>query len=83
MKKLICGILLLHSFSAVRSNNPYRNYLLTHISQPRPTARIANQSSVSSITPIPKYQTPKGAIFCRMEDEVTRATKVWLKIGVQ
>lgn len=31
---------------------------------------------------VPPYQIPKGNIFCRMEDAVTRKTGVWLKVGV-
>jgi hypothetical protein len=31
---------------------------------------------------VPAYQIPKGNIFCRMEDLVTRKTGVWLKVGV-
>ena len=31
---------------------------------------------------VPAYQIPKGNIFCRMEDAVTRKTGVWLKVGV-
>jgi len=31
---------------------------------------------------VPTYQIPKGNIFCRMEDLVTRKTGVWLKVGV-
>lgn len=30
---------------------------------------------------IPRYQIPKGSVFCRMEDKLTRATKVWIKVG--
>jgi len=31
---------------------------------------------------VPVYQIPKGNIFCRMEDLVTRKTGVWIKVGV-
>lgn len=30
---------------------------------------------------IPRYEIPKGSVFCRMEDKLNRATKVWIKIG--
>ena len=32
---------------------------------------------------IPRFERPKGAIFCRMEDYMTAKTKVWLKVGVK
>jgi len=31
---------------------------------------------------IPPYKTPKGSVFCRMEEKVTKASGVWLKLGV-
>lgn len=32
---------------------------------------------------IPHYEIPKGAVFCRMEDYLTRKTKIWMKVGLQ
>ena len=69
------------------ANNPYRNYLLSKIYiQPRfvetyqPTY---TPPPVGAGAFIPRFERPRGAVFCRMEDMVTKATKVWLKIGVQ
>ena len=79
---LVLGLLA----PASKANDPYRDYLLSKIYL-QPQSKI---QSGNTLTPtvgagafIPKYETPRGAIFCRMEDKVTRATKVWLKIGVQ
>lgn len=30
-----------------------------------------------------RHEIPKGNLFCRMEDKLTRATKVWIKVGVK
>ena len=68
------------------AGNPYREYLLSEIYTVHNTvpSRIAETSStLSPAAFIPRFERPKGAIFCRMEDKVTKATKVWLKIGVQ
>jgi hypothetical protein len=75
--------LFLCYFNPAGANNPYRNYLLTRIIYVHSNRESVDKDSFSPIIAIPKYQIPKGAIFCRMEDKVTRATKVWLKIGVQ
>lgn len=32
---------------------------------------------------IPRFERPKGAVFCRMEDYLTAKTKVWIKVGVK
>ncbi|MES2619533.1 MAG: hypothetical protein V4615_01690 [Bacteroidota bacterium] len=32
---------------------------------------------------VPHYEIPKGNVFCRLEDKLTRATKVWIKVGVK
>jgi hypothetical protein len=31
---------------------------------------------------IPRFERPKGSVFCRMEDVVTRKSGLWLKLGV-
>ena len=86
MKCLVFIMVLYMPISALKANDPYRDYLLSKIYL-QPQSKI---QSGNTLTPtvgagafIPKYETPRGAIFCRMEDKVTRATKVWLKIGVQ
>lgn len=65
------------------STSVYRKYLETeacrykvirHIERMPPKPQV-------SITPIPRYQIPKGSVFCRMEDKLNRATKVWIKVG--
>ena len=72
---------------AVQAGGPYRNYLLSRIyAIKQPVVRnITTEVTtvLSSAAFIPRFERPKGAVFCRMEDKVTKATKVWLKIGVQ
>ena len=80
---LVCIGLALSS----RAGDPYRAHLLSQI------FTIDNPRGYHNIVPIqlpagtdlyiPRYEIPKGAIFCRMEDKVTKSTKVWLKLGVQ
>jgi len=82
MKTLIFIIQLMCCFIIARANNPYRNYLIASTASFRGNNQIPYQNT-STLVSIPKYQIPRAAIFCRMEDKVTRATKVWLKIGVQ
>ena len=66
------------------ANNPYRTYLLTNVSvaKPAPTKSGAALPLKTSCV-IPRYEIPKGNVFCRMEDKLTRSTGLWLKIGVK
>lgn len=40
-------------------------------------------NNISPALQLPKITTPQGAVFCRMEDFMTRKTKVWVKVGVK
>jgi hypothetical protein len=65
------------------ANNPYHKYLQARIYglyEP-PLAHLYKYSAVQA--GIPRYHIPKGNIFCRMEDKLTKATGVWIKIGVE
>ena len=88
MKAFLSVLICCSCFLASSANSPYRNYLLSKIYyQPQPEVTQAyhdiSATPVVSITYIPRFERPKGAIFCRMEDMVTKATKVWLKLGVE
>jgi hypothetical protein len=78
---IFCGLSL-----ASCANSPYRNYLLSKVyihAEPVAHQQSISNSVVGAGAFIPRFERPKGAIFCRMEDQVTKATKVWLKLGVQ
>lgn len=86
MKALVSLLFFCSLATALKAGDPYRSYLLAtlyplhSIVQPH----IAETSpSLSPSAFIPRFERPRGAIFCRMEDKVTKATKVWLKLGVQ
>lgn len=69
------------------NNNSYRTYLLlqgykTYIA-PKPSAINPVSPQLPPNAFIPRYETPKGAVFCRLEDLLTRKTNVWIKIGVK
>ncbi|MDB5280975.1 MAG: hypothetical protein JWO06_50 [Bacteroidota bacterium] len=86
MKALFVVIVFTILNLALKAEGPYRRYLLSKIyltekfSATQPTLSCNATSSEASI---PRYQIPKGNIFCRMEDKLTKATKVWIKVGVQ
>jgi hypothetical protein len=86
MKPLVLVFIFCSFFQASNASDPYRDYLLSKIYfKAKP---VVYHSSTTDPSPgpsafIPRYETPKGAVFCRMEDKVIRATKVWLKLGVQ
>ena len=85
--KMVAALLVLCSLTlAAKAGDPYRDYLLSKVYlqvQSNPVHCMSIIPSVGAAAFIPHYETPKGAIFCRMEDKVTRATKVWLKLGVE
>jgi hypothetical protein len=66
-------------FKITTAGNPFLLYL--HAAPP-----VKKQLTPNSYLPlytIPHYQIPKGAVFCRMEDKLTKATGLWIKIGVK
>ena len=86
MKALVFLLILCSLSTIAKAGGPYRNYLLSKVYTMHRSAGLhitEVNPSLSSAAFIPRFERPKGAIFCRMEDMVTKATKVWLKIGVQ
>lgn len=83
MKKMIvfCGLCWSLSLAA---HQPYHLFLQT---QAQTFHRALPATSVYRVTgsllPIPKIETPRGAVFCRLEDYLTQKTKVWIKVGVR
>jgi hypothetical protein len=65
------------------AGDPYKTYLLNKIyPELKPSVIPSPSPENRDCCFIPRYETPKGAVFCRMEDRLTKATKVWIKIGV-
>jgi hypothetical protein len=83
MKKLIVLLLLFGSVSAFATNGVKRLMILQACGFS--TIKPASPAFTTHYIPlqIPKIETPKGAVFCRLEDKLTKATKVWIKIGVK
>ena len=82
--KTLLTILLLWGLSANASErNWYRIYLLSKVENSTKYADLYSNRNKISMAPIPRFERPKGAIFCRMEDYLTAKTKVWIKVGVK
>jgi len=82
MKKLIVFLLLFSSASSFATNGVKRLMILQACSTQGLKHLSANAPKFVPLE-IPKIETPKGAVFCRLEDKLTKATKVWIKIGVK
>jgi hypothetical protein len=84
MKALLVSLLTLFYFST-QAGTPYRSYLLSqiYIVQTKTKQPETCLSSTQITFTIPRYETPKGNVFCRLEDKLIRATKVWIKLGVK
>lgn len=71
---------------AAWANNPYSYFLRARAQQfssQAGNAPILQETNTKPPVQIPKIETPRGAVFCRMEDYLTQKTKVWIKIGVK
>ena len=78
-------IFLLSFFSlSSQARNWYRIYLDTKTYTPPKfsASRYIEPTCTIGMT-IPRFERPKGAVFCRMEDYLTSKTKVWIKVGVK
>ena len=85
MKNLL---LILFTFTSLfaQASGVYRTYLLSkasfHLySQFQSNANDLVSAKTSCV--IPHYEIPKGNVFCRMEDYLTRKKNVWIKVGVK
>lgn len=85
--KTIVTILFIASIyfaKAQDSSSAYKRYVdseLTRCHQPTVHRMAKVDSAVIKPYLIPRYEIPKGSVFCRMEDKLNRATKVWIKVG--
>jgi len=77
---LVIGLLL---FCRLHAGAGYHAYLLSRVYDcSRFVRNSENTGSCGAGAYIPHYQIPKGNVFCRMEDKLTKVSKVWIKIGV-
>ena len=81
MKTVLIGFLLCVAQSSF-AGNAYRMYLLTKSQQLYKQPQVCI-TQIPNARFIPAYEIPKGSVFCRMEDKLTRLTGVWFKIGVK
>ena len=81
MKRCLTGIAFMISLMLnAEASGPqglYRVYLLHQIKDPH---RVSLMTRCSMI---PKFEIPKGAVFCRLEDKLSRSTGLWIKIGLK
>jgi len=84
MKNVLLILFVLFSVS-IKANNPYRTYLISKIPSQSHLFKVDSGKTENSkaTSTIPRFERPKGAVFCRMEDYLTMKTKVWIKIGVK
>lgn len=85
MKNLVVIFFVFTSLFA-EASGVYRTYLLSKVSF---QLHLHFQTSTTDLASaktncvIPHYEIPKGNVFCRMEDYLTRKTNVWFKVGVK
>ena len=84
MKSLFVVFLLLFFSQFCDARDWYRMYLMSQIT-PHPKFLVYEYGPTQircGVGGIPPLDRPK-AIFCMMEDYLTRKTKIWIKIGVK
>jgi hypothetical protein len=83
--KLVATLLFVFVSLFAIANDPYRAYLLSKFSKQMSPhfQEMSSNSYTKTICVIPRFERPTGAVFCRMEDYLTRKTKVWIKVGVK
>lgn len=82
--KLVLALAFVLCCGLSKANNPYQKYLLAKLlTYHRATTCSMSQIKTTPLYTIPRYQIPKGNVFCRMEDKLTKATGVWIKVGVK
>ena len=83
MRSVLLITLFALGSGVVHAGDPYKTYLLSKIyPELKPSVILSPSPENRDGSFIPRYETPRGAVFCRMEDRLTKATKVWIKIGV-
>ena len=78
----------LFCFAFAGHNGAYRTYLLQQLYAGPKEKQFQQQvytrsGNLSTLACIPKYSIPKGNVFCIMEDKLTKATGIWIKVGVK
>jgi hypothetical protein len=90
MKNVVAILFILAAICshAQNSTSAYRLYVMEEVYKHNFKHHTANAlaqpqqvQTHNSMYFIPRYEIPKGSVFCRMEDKLTRATKVWIKVG--
>ncbi|MCX6198493.1 MAG: hypothetical protein NTY88_04610 [Bacteroidetes bacterium] len=85
MKNYVIIFFVFISFVA-QASDAYRTYLLSKVSFQLHSHFQTSANDLASAKTncvIPHYEIPKGNVFCRMEDYLTRKTNVWIKVGVK
>ena len=85
MKTILIFVFIISSV-ATQATGVYRTYLLSKVALRTHTISHTIQTETATYTincPIPKITTPKGNVFCRLEDRLSKATKIWIKVGVK
>ena len=83
--KFLTLVLLISVSPFLKAGDLYRTYLLAKALQhsKQLAALPSNRIETNLTCLVPRYEIPKGNVFCRLEDKLTRATKVWIKVGVK
>lgn len=82
MKTLVVLVLMVVAQNCL-AGDAYRVYLLSRSQQLYKQPKIVGTTNIPVARFIPAYQIPKGSVFCRMEDKLTRLTGIWFKVGVK
>lgn len=84
MRYFVTTLLLLVTLLRANSMSLCGRFLLLSSIKPvQHKLTVPSNTMAKPLAAIPRYQIPKGSIFCIMEDKLTKATGIWIKVGVK
>ncbi len=81
MKHLLTIVCMLSLLTTRAGGNLHWYYYLPLLKPVTSAAPAAGNTMQKGLLPLPRYQMPKGNVFCRMEDKLMKLTGVWITVG--
>lgn len=81
MKHLLTIVCMLSLLTTQAGGNLHWYYYLPLLKPVTSTATSCETGMYKGLQPLPRYQMPKGNVFCRMEDKLMKLTGVWITVG--
>ncbi|MFN8297927.1 MAG: hypothetical protein U0T75_02385 [Chitinophagales bacterium] len=82
MKRTLAIVFICGLFTAQAGPPLHWQYYLPLIKATKTiSVTTSNKANQPGLKPLPRYQIPKGNVFCIMEDKLMKRTGLWLTVG--